>query len=114
MTTAAIQNTIVHSKEDMHLGLNKVAELMKSDYAKNGFNGDYEIEFDFGKKYIKVVVENRGSRSVNGFVVNCHNDKEFPYGTLLKAAGWKAPARNKSRGSVFELEGKTLPWTGIE
>lgn len=114
MTTATIETTVEHTPENLQLGLNKVAELMKADYAKTGFTGDFDIEFEFGKKYIKIVEVKRGGTSVNGFVVNCHNDKEFPYGTLLKAACWKAPARNKSRGSVFELEGKQLPWTGIE
>lgn len=113
MTTATIPDTVVYTKEDMQIGLNKVAELMKADYAKTGFNGDFEIEFDFGRKYIKIVEVKRGSRSVNGFVVNCHDDKKYPYGTLLKQAGWKAPERNKSRGNIFNLEGKTLPWTGI-
>jgi hypothetical protein len=65
------------------------------------------LSYTVGKKYIKVVTKG----SVWGFVVNTDNDKKFPKGTILKAAGWAAPARNFSRGNVLE-GGYTVMWTG--
>ena len=62
-----------------------------------------------GKKYIKITKEN--GTSVWGFVVACDDDKKFAKGTILKAAGWKTPARNFSRGNILE-GGYTVRWTG--
>ena len=47
-----------------------------------------------GRKYIRIVCEQYGSsRHVHCFV-------ERDTGLIWKAAGWKAPARNFSRGSI--------------
>jgi hypothetical protein len=56
------------------------------------------LSFTEGKKYIRVVQDG----SVWGFIVNIQDDKQFRYGDILKAAGWKTPARNSARGNVFE------------
>lgn len=61
-----------------------------------------------GKKYIKVVTGN----SVHSFIVATDTDKKFRKGDILKAASWKAPARNQARGNLFE--GYTIRWTGAE
>ena len=68
------------------------------------FNDTLSVEY--GRKYIKIV--SRGS--VWGFIVATEGDK-FPRGTILKAAGWSAPARNHSRGNVLQ-GGYTIQWTG--
>lgn len=61
----------------------------------------------YGSKYIKVI----SNGSVSAFIVNTKNDKKFRYGDILKAASWKAPARNAARGNV--LEGNyNINWTG--
>ena len=61
----------------------------------------------YGSKYIKVISKG----SVSAFIVNTENDKKFRYGDILKAASWKAPARNAARGNV--LEGNyDINWTG--
>jgi hypothetical protein len=65
------------------------------------------VRFEVGNKYIKVI---QGG-SVWGFVVNTDNDKKFRKGDILKAAGWKAPARNKPRGNVID-GGYSIHWTG--
>lgn len=101
--------------EELTEGLEKLRQLMVADYDRTGFNMGYDIEFEFGSKYIRVVSNNgRGSRSCSGFVCCDRNHKKFAFGALLKDAGWKAPAMNKARGSVFDLEGKTIAWTGIQ
>jgi hypothetical protein len=68
---------------------------------------------EVGKKYIKIVKSNNQA-SVHSFVVNVHNDKQFKYGDILKAASWAAPARNFARGNVFESDFATtaVSWCG--
>jgi hypothetical protein len=62
------------------------------------------IEVKEGSKYIKITTE----KSVWGFVNK--GNKDFKVGDILKAAGWRAPALNRSRGNIF---GKySVAWTG--
>ena len=68
------------------------------------------ISHKCGSKYIKVTKKLGDQTSVHSFIVNTHDDKKFNYGDILKAASWKAPARNFSRGNIFE-EYK-VKWTG--
>jgi hypothetical protein len=116
MNTSIITDTnvaIEHNEVNLLLCLNKLAEQMKANYDKDGAGGNFNITFEFGKKYIKVIKNNWNSSSVGGFVVSSDN-AQFPFGTMLKAASFKAPAMNKSRGSIFEIESHNVPWTGIQ
>ena len=68
-----------------------------------------------GSKYIKIVT----GGSVWGFIVNSKNDAKFKYGDVLKAASWRAPARNFARGNVVDdtvekLRKETVRWTGVQ
>ena len=68
-----------------------------------------------GNKYMKITT----GGSVWGFIVNTKNDKKFKYGDLLKAASWKAPARNFARGNVIDdtvesLRINSVSWTGVK
>lgn len=67
-----------------------------------------KVDYKVGNKYIRLF---QGG-SVWGFVVNTDNDKKFNYGDILMAAGYNAPARNKARGNVFDLENLHVQWTG--
>ena len=64
-----------------------------------------------GRKFVKVI---EGS-SVWGFVslVNGeHKGAPIFVGDIMKAAGWRAPAKH-SRGSIFDAEvHKSFSWTG--
>ena len=64
-----------------------------------------------GSKFIKVVEDNR----VWGFVAKVdgtHKGLPMLKGDILKAAGWRAPAKH-SRGSIFDSEmHKSFSWTG--
>ncbi len=82
-------------------GLTNINEEMIAE-----FNGSLSAKA--GRKYIKIVRERGG---VWGFIVATDNDAKFPKGTILKAAGWAAPARNHSRGNVL-TGGYTVQWTG--
>jgi hypothetical protein len=67
-----------------------------------------EVRFEEGSKYIKVI---HGS-SVHSFI--CRNDMgKFVRGDILKAASWKAPARNFARGNIYNGDGfQQVRWTG--
>ena len=69
------------------------------------------ISYKPGSKYIKVI-RNDGQTSVHSFIVNTSNDAKFKYGDILKAASWRAPARNFARGNIFAKEYGTISWTG--
>lgn len=111
--------------------LDELLELIKNDYKEwsdlsSKFDGDAEsrrvirddmiaefnsnLHYNAGKKYIKIWSKN----TIWGFVVACTNDKKFRFGDILKAAGWKAPARNFARGNVFKDDAnlRAVRWTG--
>ena len=93
----------------------------KDDYIKMSTSGGRELtgyskdqvdkwdnlfRVETGKKYIRVVKEN----GVFCFIVREDSGK-FKKGDILKAAGYRAPARNSARGNV--LEGNyAIQWTG--
>ena len=64
-----------------------------------------------GRKFVKVV----NGTSVWGFVAKVdgvHKGLPMLKGDILKAAGWRAPAKH-SRGSIFDSEmHKSFSWTG--
>jgi hypothetical protein len=68
-----------------------------------------------GRNYIKIVHEHcNGQRSAHSFVVK-KATKKFGVGDVLMAAGWKAPATNFARATVFDtdsFEGR-IRWSGI-
>lgn len=63
-----------------------------------------------GARFIKVIrTAENGQRSVHSFI-------ERDNGNVWKAAGWKAPALNFTRGNIFkpaEFKGR-ITWTGAE
>lgn len=71
------------------------AQEIARDHAKaNGFTGLAEMHFTVGKRYIKVVRSDSGQSSVHCFI-----DKN---GDVLFPATWKAPAKSKPRGNIFD------------
>ena len=109
---------------DFETKIAEVISMMTADYidwsgrvAENmGFeeaNEEYQVEVEEGRKYIKLIKVNRGgSRSVAGFIVKSDGGK-WKAGDMLKAASWKAPATNFSRGNIFTAMPKTIRWTGF-
>lgn len=61
----------------------------------------------YGSQYIKVV----SGSGVHSFIVR-EDGPKFRKGDILKAATWKAPAKNQARGNLFT--GYTVKWTGAE
>ena len=64
----------------------------------------YSVSFETGKKYIRVVRDIYGQRSVLAFI-------EITTGDIYKAASWKAPAKN-ARGNLVYLTPNVVQWTG--
>tara|TARA_A100001011_G_scaffold338385_2_gene369171 strand:+ start:2989 stop:3321 length:333 start_codon:yes stop_codon:yes gene_type:complete len=68
------------------------------------------LGFSEGQKYIKVTKD--FDSSVHSFIVNTDKDKKFDKGDILKAASWKAPARNFARGNVLRDDFIQIRWVG--
>ena len=71
------------------------------------------LSYEIGSRYVKVVkYAGTPNASVHSFI--CMNDMgKFCRGDILKAANWKAPAKNHARGNVVLREYPTVQWTGI-
>jgi hypothetical protein len=106
----------MYAEYDMDMALTEYADHLKADYISwsNSLNfGKYDVTFDRGKKFIKVVKNDGiGGRSVHSFVCIKAHDK-WQVGDILKAASWAAPAKNFVRGNVLRKEYKNARWTGI-
>lgn len=112
---SAIQEYLDHIADDYDRWSNP-------DAAANEFNRSYRLQemqnfrkgltYEIGSKYIKVIMNNAGNRSVHSFIVNSPKGK-FPMGSILKAASWKAPAMNFRRGSVLTGDFANVRWTGL-
>ena len=94
--------------------LNALGELEQRIIEKyDAFMDNPKMRADFreglgyipGRKYLKIVTDN----SVWGFI-NLTNPK-FKEGDILKAAGWRTPALNQTRGNIFN-DNYTIDWTG--
>lgn len=76
---------------------------------------EFEISFEPGSSYIKVVKSDSGTqRSVHSFI--CNKDGKFPKGAILKSATWKAPATNFLRAYIDKPKGWAghIQWTGAQ
>ena len=88
---------------------------IQEDYDKwgsrSGINKKMDLSLKPGRKFIKVVHNN----SVWGFIAKVdgvHKGLPMLKGDILKAAGWRTPAKH-SRGSIFDKEmHKSFSWTG--
>jgi len=105
----AIENLMTRIVEDYNNWTNICAkgELSEHNLAMMR-EFEEKVTYKEGNKYIRLF---QGG-SVWGFVVNTENDKKFNYGDILMAAGYNAPARNKARGNIFDLENLRVQWTG--
>ena len=88
---------------------------IQEDYDKwgsrSGIDKKLDLKLKKGRKFIKVVEDTR----VWGFISLVdgeHKGAPIKVGDIMKAAGWRAPAKH-SRGSIFDKEfHKSFSWTG--
>ena len=113
--------TVDKKADKLGSGIVNMIQGAKDDYIRMSTMGGKELtgyskeqvdkwenlfRLETGKKYIRVVREN----GVFCFIVREDSGK-FKKGDILKAAGYRAPARNSARGNV--LEGNyAIQWTG--
>ena len=70
---------------------------------------DEGLRFEEGKVYIKVVT----GTSVHSFIVK-EDGPKFSKGDILKAASWRAPAKNFARANVYAPSTyECVSWTGL-
>ena len=96
MTTPEINPFDVQDRLDKYVAL---VQQKNNNYYKAmnfTFSDPPVVTVDYGKKYARIVKNDQlnGGRSVHTFV-NLLN------GDILKSGGWKAPAPNGVRGSIF-------------
>lgn len=98
---------------DFDMALYKYADHLVATYNKTGSEGQYQVSFDRGRKFLKVVSNSWGSRSVHSFICIKEHD-QWKYGDILKAASWAQPAKNFTRGNVLKPESySAVTWAGI-
>ena len=89
----------------------KIQENYDKWGSRAGISKKMNLSLKPGRKFIKVVHDN----SVWGFIAKVdgvHKGLPMLKGDILKAAGWRAPAK-QSRGSIFDSEmHKSFSWTG--
>ena len=102
-----IQNMIQGAKDDYIQMSTSYGRKELTGYSKEQVDKWENLwKVETGKKYIRVVREN----GVFCFIVREDSGK-FKKGDILKAAGYRAPAKNSARGNV--LSGNYyVQWTG--
>ena len=108
----------VMPEHDLDIALTKYADYLIANYRSwrgHGDSGDrpaWSVTFDHGRKFIKVVTESCGSKSVHSFICIVPDGK-FQFGDILKAATWAQPAKNFARGNVLDPKSYAHhTWTG--
>jgi len=101
-----IKNMMNGAKDD-YIKMSTMGGKELTGYSKEQVdNWDNMVKIEEGKKYIRVVRD----RGVFAFIVKEDSGK-FKKGDVLKAAGYRAPARNAARGNVLTGDYK-IQWTG--
>ena len=103
MKTTDIKTALRNYLEHIYADYNKF-------YGKEEFRARFAegLEFKMGKKYVKVITKG----SAHSFIVNIHDDPNFKFGDILKAASWASPAKNFARGNIFEGNFGGIRWMG--
>ena len=107
--------TMVNNGLEFDVAVDRLLDKIQEDYDKwgsrSGIDKKLDLKLNKGRKFIKVIEGNR----VWGFVAKVdgtHKGLPMAKGDILKAAGWRAPAKH-SRGSIFDKEmHKSFSWTG--
>ena len=88
----------------MNVGKDEIRQQMIAEFEAN-------LYYEVGRKFIKVIKGGAGT-SVHSFIVTEDNGK-FKKGDILKAASWRAPAKNFARGNLLEGTFDRVRWTGV-
>jgi len=104
---------------DLDIALTMYADHLINDY--NRWNktpvdlkaeSNFGIDYQRGRKFLKVIKESWGSKSVHSFICIKEHD-QWKVGDILKAASWAQPAKNFARGNVLNPSSySSHRWTG--
>lgn len=104
---------------DLEAALQKYIAHIKADYAGWGERStireemirefDASVRYELHRKFIKVITGPQ--TGVHSFIMLA-DDGKFKRGDILKAASWKAPAKNFARGNVLAGQLDRVRWTG--
>lgn len=85
----------------------------KGDEIQEKMIAEFQLSYEVGSSYIKIVQNTHWNKSVHSFIVN--KAGKFAIGDVLKSATWKAPATNFKRATVADKNSWVgrLTWTGI-
>ena len=87
----------------------KAQSASDADYVRSGCNPFHapKLSAMHGKRYIRIVSESPGSRCSWAFIDQTNGD-------VLKADGWKAPAKG-ARGNIYDANNgcARVRWTSI-
>lgn len=97
--------------ENLDKGLQEYVAHLQKNYESHGYQRR-EFLYEFHRKYVHIISKDDNQRSSHSWVM-INDDKKFKAGDILKSAGWKAPARNFSRGNVLCGGFKHIKWAGI-
>lgn len=94
--------------------LNHIAHQYTKWHKLMGFNNESNsiekfknsLRYQEGKTFIKIIREG----SVHSFIVK-EGNKQFQEGDVLKAASWKAPAKNFARGNILNNDLNNIDWS---
>tara|TARA_R100001463_G_scaffold105634_1_gene160154 strand:+ start:227 stop:553 length:327 start_codon:yes stop_codon:yes gene_type:complete len=73
----------INDQQTVEENVYKLAEYVKADYNKYGYQSDYNVEIKKGRKYYKIITDN----SVHAFV-------DVNNGDVYKPASWNKPAKH--------------------
>jgi hypothetical protein len=102
---------------DLDIALTMYADHIKKDFERISPKTKYpeakfDVTFERGRKFIKVVKSSWGSTSVHSFICIVPHD-QWKFGDILKAASWAQPAKNFARGNVLNPSSySNHRWTG--
>ena len=103
--------------KDLDSSVQEYVAHLQADYDSKGSNQFIEFHYEYGRKYIHVIMNHvgqfsSGQRSSHSWVMIA-DDKKFKRGDILKSASWRAPARNFNRGNVLCGGFKHIKWAGV-
>ncbi|WP_034619335.1 hypothetical protein [Chitinibacter tainanensis] len=105
MSSTAIQNAITRATEILR-------ERMAKEYPSLHKHEELTIEAEYGKVYARLVMVRRDRETGNIYSRSAWGFVRLSDLTLWKAASWKSPAKNASRGLIGDLMDQTrvLQW----
>ena len=87
--------------------MQKAQIAVNADYRLTGGSTPPQLSAMHGARYIRIVADNASQRSSFAFVDTTNGD-------VLKAAGWKAPAKG-ARGNIYDAQNGCgrVSWTSV-